>query len=137
MARDSVRSGFVVLVGVVMVGFWSVLYLTGQVPELATAPYEIGYHLVAEVATALALVAAGVGRVTRRAWAARLYPVALGALGYTVVNSAGYYAQQGDLAMVAMFTTLTVATLLLVGEYVTGRVERRSGSDGRTGEVRA
>lgn len=114
---------YALVVGTVMLGFWIVLLLTDGIPELTTAPYEIGYHLVAELVTAVALLASGIG--LRRGWsrARRLYPVALGLLLYTVINSAGYYAQLGETALVGMFTVLTVATLALVVEYVRPAVE--------------
>lgn len=108
-------------VGAAMLGLWSVLLGTGAVPELETAPYEIGYHLVTEVGTALALLGAGLGLLRHAPLATRLYPVALGMLLYTVINSAGYYARRGDVAMVGLFTVLTVGTLLLLGGHVLGR----------------
>ena len=37
---------------------------------------------------------------------------------YIVINSAGYYAQLGEIAMVGMFTGLTAMTLLLRIDYV-------------------
>lgn len=103
-----------------MMSLWLVLLATG-VAELETAPYEIAYHLVAELVTAIALLGAGVGLRRGADWAARLYPVALGMLGYTVVNSAGYYAERGEVGAVAFFTLLTLVTGALVVEYVLGR----------------
>lgn len=119
------RAGFLVLVGLGMLGLWTVLLGTGAVPELRTAPYEIGSHLVAELLTALAALAAGIGLLRGSSWAPRVYPVALGLLLYTVLNSAGYYVQRGDLAMVAMFTVLTVAALLLTIGHVRGDASLR------------
>lgn len=109
---------YALVIGTFMLGFWAILSLTGGIPELTTAPFEIGYHLFAEFLTATALLASGIG--LRRGWTRmrRLYPVALGLLLYTVINSAGYYAQSGDVAMVGMFTVLTVATVALLVEYV-------------------
>lgn len=113
--RISLGAGYAVVVGAFMLGFWAVLYATGGGPALS---YDIGYHLVAESSTALALLATGTGILRGRSWAARLYPVALGMLLYTVLNSAGYYAQRGEAAMVGMFTLITVATLLALFDYL-------------------
>lgn len=93
-----------------MLGLWAALIGTGGVPELETAPGEIGFHLAAELLTALALVLAGAGVWAGRAWAGRAYPVALGMLLYTTINSAGYYAGLGKLAVVGMFVALVLAT---------------------------
>lgn len=110
-----------------MILLWVVLVGTGQIPELSSAPVEIGSHLVAEVVTALALVVAGVGLFRDWQWSRRLYPVALGMLLYTVINSAGYYADLGETGMVGMFTLLTVATSLLILKIVS-RQERPAGA---------
>ena len=105
-------------VGLAMLGLWSVILVSGDVPELRTAPVELGVHLAAEGLTAAALFVFGVGawRGSRRA--RRGLPVALGMLLYTVVNSAGYYAQLGETAMVAMFAVLTLATLGFVADHL-------------------
>ena len=118
VVRDRIQAAYVIVVGVVMIGFWARLYITEQIPGLSTAPYEIGYHLVAEFLTAVALVGAGIGLVRGHGWSQRLYPVAFGMLLYTVINSTGYYVQLGDIAIVGMFTVLTVATLVLLVEYL-------------------
>lgn len=112
------RAAYAIIVGMFMGGFWLMLYLSGGIPELRTASIEIGYHLIAELSTAVLLVAAGFGLFRGSQWAERLYPVSLGMLLYTVINSAGYYAQLGDVAMVGMFTVLTVLTLILLIHHV-------------------
>lgn len=130
------RAGYVLLVGAFMIVFWTGLAFTDGIPELDTAPVEIGYHLLAELLTAGVLVAAGLGILRGYGWGHRLYPVALGLLLYTVINSAGYYAAFGNVPMVGMFTTLTVATLFLVVDHVRGKdasPERAGGRPGSSG----
>ena len=107
-----------ILIGLFIGGFWGALYLTGGIPEIHLVPLEIGYHLVAELLTAGALVVAGSGLLLDRSWATRLYAVALGMLLYTLINSSGYYAQLGDLIMVGMFTVLFIATLVSIVDIV-------------------
>lgn len=131
MNRRQLGSWYAVGVGVAIVGLWVVLLATGQVPELTTAPLEIGYHLVAELATALTLLAAGTGRHRRVAWADRLFPVALGMLLYTTVNSAGYYAGLAEWPVVGLFGVLTVATLVVLRWEVFDRPADRPGRPGR------
>lgn len=107
-------AGYAVLVGVSMLGIWTMLLSTGQVPELVTSPVSIAFHLVAEIATALMLIAAGLGYYHNRAWGERVMLISLGMLLYTVVNSSGYYAQSGEWSFVAMFTILFVLALLFL-----------------------
>jgi hypothetical protein len=96
-------AGFLLVVGVGIAGLWIVLLAAGQVPEVAEGRVDIWFHIAAELLTAGLLVAAGVALLRRSARARLLAAVSLGALVYTAINSPGYYAQSGDVAMVGMF----------------------------------
>ncbi len=114
---------YAVGVGVLMLGMWSVLLGTGQVPELRTAPLEVSLHLLAEGLTAGFLIGAGVGLTRRAPWANTVLSFALGMLLYTVINSAGYYTTSGDWGMVGMFGTLAVLTSVLGWAMLTGSLD--------------
>jgi len=103
--------GFLLVGGVAIAGLWALLLGTGQVPEVDDGRVDIWFHLVAELATAALLITAGVALLRSTRSSRPLAALAVGALGYTTVNSAGYYAESGDLAMVGMFAVLTVATV--------------------------
>ena len=130
MRLRPLASAYAIGVGLAMLGLWTALYLTGEIPDLATAPLEIGFHLVAEGLTAIALLAAGVGVFRDWGVAVRLLPVALGMLLYTVVNSAGYYANLGEWPMVGMFLALTALTLVLLLAILRGWMDLPGGQDG-------
>lgn len=119
MTIRRIAAVYAMLVGAAMIGLWTALLLTGEVPELETSPLEIRYHLVAEFLTGAALVGSGAGLWRGRRWAERVFTVALGMLLYTVINSAGYYADLGEGAMVGVFTGLTALTLILIWTRVT------------------
>ncbi|MFB6082195.1 MAG: hypothetical protein ABEJ67_05170 [Halanaeroarchaeum sp.] len=110
MNRERVRAGYAIVVGSAMVGLWGVLLVSGRVAELETAPFEIWFHLVAELVTATALIASGVGLLRGRPWARWLLPIALGMLLYSVINAAGYYLDRRDATMVGLFAVLALAT---------------------------
>jgi phosphotransferase system glucose/maltose/N-acetylglucosamine-specific IIC component len=101
-------------VGFLMVGMWIFFLTVLGVPELETEPWRIGFHLVAELVTAVALVVSGAALLTNKSWGASLYLVSAGMLIYTVINSPGYFAQQGDWAFVVMFAVLIVLALVSV-----------------------
>jgi hypothetical protein len=61
---------------------------------------------------------------------------ALGMLLYLVINSAGYYAQLGDGAMIGMFAILTVATALALAALVLEWAPRRGEAE-LSGSARA
>lgn len=108
---------FAVVVGVGMVGQWTLSLLGGRVPELHTEPIRIRFHLAAEFCTALALLVSGVALLAGAHWARDAYLVAAGMLLYTIIVSPGYFAQQGQWQMPAVFAViliLTVVTLVLV-----------------------
>ncbi len=103
---------FQVVMGCGIVGVWALLLVTGQVPEVLEGRTDIWFHLAAELATGAALVVAGVLVLQRTSRASLATCVALGALGYTAVNSAGYYAQSGEWAPVVLFGVVATSTLL-------------------------
>jgi hypothetical protein len=112
---------YCIVVGALMAIQWLFFLATGNVPELETEPLAIAFHLVAELATAIALILAGVGLLRRVRWALPVSLAALGMLLYTVINSAGYFAEQGVWAMVAMFGVLLILTLLAIRGLVAAR----------------
>ena len=104
-----------IMIGILMILMWLVLILTNQVPEIYTAPLNIGYHLLAEFLTATFLLFGGFGLYTKKEWSFHLFLISMGMLLYTVIVSAGYYANDGDLIMVGMFTALQLFTILFIG----------------------
>lgn len=103
---------YCLVVGLLIIISWPFFFLTGQVPQLETEPYAIFAHLLAEMVTAVALIATGVALLQRRPWAAGAAPTALGMLVYTVINSSGYFAEQGEWPPVAMFAVLLILALI-------------------------
>jgi hypothetical protein len=105
-------------IGAGMAGFWSVAVLTRKVPEIQARRIDIWFHIGAEYATALALLAGGVAIVVdhRAAWSVVLSSFALGLLVYTLIASPGYYAEKRDrvgLVMFAAFWVLTIPAVVL------------------------
>ena len=97
-----------------MLGIWIVQLLTGQATELETAPIEIALAITADWLTAIMLLVAGAGLLSRRKWADRLYLFALGMLVYSVVISAGYFGQLGNTMFVALFAVLFILNVIFV-----------------------
>jgi hypothetical protein len=108
---------FGIVVGIGMLGMRGSSYVKNQIPELVSEPIRIKFHLAAEFATAMLLVASGLGLLTNQTWAIYSYLVATGMLFYTIIVSPGYFAQKGQWAYVVMFAVLLVmaiASLLVV-----------------------
>lgn len=105
---------FAILVGLGMIGQWSVFYYTNQIPELETEPIRIGFHLAAELATALILVTAGVGLLATTTWGKPVFLVAMGMLFYTAIISPGYFAQQRQYARLGMFGAIIILGILSI-----------------------
>lgn len=99
-------AGFGLVVGTLMLGQWVFFLLAGRVPELVTEPFRIGFHLAGEALTALALMVGGLGVLRAAPWGRPALLLALGMLIYSVIVSPGYFAQQGQWALVAMFAVL-------------------------------
>jgi len=95
-----------IIVGFLMLAQWGFFLGAGQVPEVQTAPIALAFHLAAEAATALVLIASGWALLRDKTWSRTAAFVALGMLTYTVIVSPGYFAQQGVWALVVMFAVL-------------------------------
>ena len=102
---------FAIIVGLMMLGQWSFFYFSGQVPELKDEPVRIGFHLLAEIATAFTLIVSGVAHLLGLGWAVRVYHVSIGMLFYTAIVSPGYFAQRGDWKWLGIFSLLILGGL--------------------------
>ena len=85
-----------------MIAQWAMFLLSGSVPELRSEPVRIGFHLAAELLTAVVLIVAGAGTLGAKRWARELLLVGLGMLVYTSIVSPGYFAQRGQMGFLAM-----------------------------------
>jgi hypothetical protein len=117
---------FTIAVGVLMIAQWGISLATKKVPELSTEPRKMGFHLAAEFLTAGVLILAGIALLAQSLIGYPLALLALGMLLYTLVNSPGYFAQNGQWAPVLMFAILLVLSLVSLYELFTnlGRLIR-------------
>lgn len=110
-----IASIYSIIIGIAMFCMWLFFIATNQVPEIKSAPIQFTYHLTAEFLTAILLLIGGYGLLTKRVWGFHLYLISLGMLLYTVIASAGYYADLGDMIMVGMFSVFQLLTLIFIG----------------------
>jgi hypothetical protein len=107
-----------ILVGIFMVAQWVFSLLSDGVPELQSAPWEIGFHLAAEMSTAFLLTLGGLATLMSISWGKQVLLLALGMVIYSEMVSPGYFAQLKQWLLVAMFALLLVgavmSTILLV-----------------------
>ena len=102
-----------IIIGLGILGLWGMLLLTGNVPELVSAPISITFHLIAEFSMGILMLISGIALLCRARWASWLFVLSSGLVIYAVINSAGYYGQAGNWAMVGMFMGLLVVTVVL------------------------
>ena len=114
------------VVGFGMLAQWGFFLATGQVPELQAEPFRIAFHLTGEAATAIALIVSGAALLRRLKWGRDVSFVSLGMLIYTVIVSPGYFAQQGQWPLVAMFGVLLI--LALISLRLLARSEKHRGA---------
>jgi hypothetical protein len=103
---------YALVVGVAMIGQWTVSIVRKQVPELETERARITFHLAGEFITALALLASGSGLLLDACWGLEAYLVAVGMLFYTIIVSPGYFAQKRQWPMVGLFAVLIVLAIV-------------------------
>ena len=113
-------------VGALIILQWIFFLTTDSVPQLKTAPWEIGHHIAAELLLALALLAGGIAALRSSPWGKGILLVALGMAVYSEINSPGYYAQLGQWAFVVMFALLLAGAAIAVTQLsreTTNRIE--------------
>lgn len=111
MNKRKASAVFTIIVGLLMMGMWSMLILTNQVPYLDTLQVEIKLHIFTEMLTALMLIIGGVSIL--RSWEKLmlLHYVSQGMLIYAIINSSGYYIDMGETGMAIMFGILLIGTI--------------------------
>jgi hypothetical protein len=107
-----------VFIGIAMLGMWTGLLVSGQVPELETEPISTSFHIFAEFLTATLLITGGFGLLTNRSWGFQVYLVSMGMLLYAVLNACGYYAQKNEWVMGYMFMVLALLTAFFIMKEV-------------------
>lgn len=112
MNKRKASAVFTIAVGLLMMGMWSMLVLTNQVPYLDTPLVEIKLHILTETLTAVMLILGGVSVL--RGWEklTNIHYVSQGMLIYAIINSSGYYIDIGEPAMAGMFGVLLVGTIV-------------------------
>jgi peptidoglycan/LPS O-acetylase OafA/YrhL len=103
-----------ILVGVSIIGIWTILYITSSIPEFDTEPMRIGMHLVAEIATGIILILGAYGLLRNKRWGYNIYLISMGMLIYTLLVSPGYYAEKGNYLFVGMFAIILFFTMMFM-----------------------
>jgi len=113
-----------IVTGVLMFIQWGFFLATGNVPELDSQSRAIAFHLAAEFLTASALIASGIRLSGSRPQSRVSAAFAQGMLGYTAVNSSGYFAQNGEPIFLGMFG-IVLLLAVLNGFLLTGGQKKR------------
>lgn len=111
---------FELVIGVLIAGLWITLLVKQQVSEIRLGRRDIFFHVAAELITSILLIGAGTSVLVRSKPAESAVSVAAGALLYTTINSAGYYADRLQWEVVTMFGVLTLATSIAIFILITG-----------------
>lgn len=100
------------IIGITMILQWVFFLLSDNVPELYTDPVSITFHIVIEIITALLLISSFILLIKPDAVKLYLTVYTQGMLGYTVVNSSGYFAQAGNWIFVIMFYCILAVSII-------------------------
>jgi hypothetical protein len=114
MKVKKIAAVYSIIVGISMIGMWTVFYVTGGIPEINTEPAKIIMHLIAEFVTAASLILGGFGFISNRKWGFQAYLLSMGMLMYILIVSSGYYIQSSDFIFVAMFAVFIILALVFI-----------------------
>ena len=116
MKKSRITGVYSLIVGISMIGMWIMFLVTDSIPELYTTPYEIGFHILAEIITACLLIASGLGFIRDYNWRYTVYFIGTGMLLYSIISEGlGYYVQRSDLIFTSMFISLLILTVGFLG----------------------
>ena len=105
---------YAMIIGIGIIGLWTMLLLTKQVPELKTEPVAIKFHITAEMLMGILSLLSGIFLLIGLSWASYFFILAMGLVIYAVINSAGYYGQRKQWSFVIMFGIILIASVSLV-----------------------
>jgi hypothetical protein len=117
-----------IVVGFLMIAQWAVTILAGDVPEFENAPWEIAFHLAAEMSTAVVLIIGGLAALRSVAWSKPVLLLGLGMVIYSEIVSPGYFAQLNQWAFVAMFAVLLFGATLAATQVLIEKINRVDGA---------
>lgn len=98
-----------IFIGLAVTALWIFIFTGGELPEGKT---ELAFHIASEMLMALVCIFSGVALIKQLNYSRRINIAGLGMLLYSVINAAGYYGQQKEHFIMAMFIGLFVLTLL-------------------------
>ena len=102
---------YAIVMGIGILGLWTMLLLTKQVPELEIEPVAIKFHIAAESIMGLISILSGIFLLVNLTWAPYIFALAMGLIIYAVINSAGYYGQKKQWTFVIMFGIILCASI--------------------------
>jgi hypothetical protein len=118
MDKRKASAVFTIFVGLLMMGMWSMLVLTNQVPYLDTPQMEIKLHILTEIVTAVMLIIGGISVLRYYDKLTNLHYISQGMLIYAIINSSGYYIDMGEPIMAVVFGVLLLGTILSLSFFM-------------------
>ena len=114
MKIKTMAATYSILIGVSIIGMWTILYIIGSIPEFDKEPIRIGMHLFAEIAAGIILILGAYGLLSNKRWGYNIYLISMGMLIYTLLVSPGYYAEKGNYLFVAMFAIILFFSIVFM-----------------------
>ena len=110
----SIISGiYAIIIGIGIIGLWTMLLRTNRVPELKTESVAIKFHITAEMTMGILSLLSGIFLLIGLSWAPYFFILAMGLIIYAVINSSGYYGQRNQWSFVIMFGIILTASVSL------------------------
>lgn len=111
---------FALVTGIAIIGQWVITIKRKEVKDLdagtefGRGSKEMAFHYVAEFGTAIMLIISAINLFIKSHWGPYLFLISEGMLIYTVINSAGYFAQKGQDSMLVMFGVIFACSVISI-----------------------
>lgn len=114
IARRIVAS-YSILVGISILITWATILGTGNIPEALGRPFELSFHVSAEVSSAIVLIGSGIGLINSAPrWARNLSLISLGMLFYAAMNAVGIFTQDSNTALAILLVAVAFSTIMIL-----------------------
>jgi len=108
---NRIIGGYTIFIGILVIAMW-IMILNG--PAISEGKTELGFHLFSEFLMAIICIVSGLRLFVNKPGAKILNVCGLGMVIYSVLNTAGYYGEKGETAMLLVFIILTIMTVTAV-----------------------
>lgn len=104
---------YAIISGSAMLSIWIFCLVSGKIPEFTSRSAEMSFHFAVEICTAIMLLINGLRVLISKGNGEGLLLVSVGMLFYSLLNTAGYFAERSITALMVFCILMLVVTICI------------------------